>query len=144
MLRYTPSVGFVGIDRFTYAITDQQGLTSNETNVEVMVLDFSAPLPFRNTRSPLDVNGDGIVSPVDALLVINQLNNRADVALPTTISQARGIFGYVDVNGSGTLEPLDVLLVINGLNNNSSGEGERSNVEQSLAPDWLSLKRQNK
>ncbi len=35
---------------------------------------------------------------------------------------------------AATLEPLDVLLVINGLNNNSSGEGERSNVEQSWLP----------
>lgn len=124
-LRYTPVVGFAGIDRFTYVITDQQGLTSSPTSVEVMVLDFSAPLPFQNVNSPLDVNADGLVTAIDALLIINLLNQRLAGPLPSTINPARSMFGYVDVNGNGSLEPLDVLLVINSLNVQSVGQSRR-------------------
>lgn len=116
-LRYTPAVGFAGMDRFSYTLTDQQGLTSAATLVEVMVLDFAAAFPFHNSRSPLDVNADGLVTAIDALLIINQLNQRATSQLPTNINSARTLFGYVDVNGNGSLEPLDVLLVVNSLNN---------------------------
>ena len=118
-LRYTPVAGFAGMDRFRYTITDQQGLVSPPITVEVMVLDFATPLPFQNGASPLDVNADGLVTAIDALLVINQLNQNAGGKLPTDISTARGLFGYLDVNGNGSLEPLDVLLVINGLNSTS-------------------------
>jgi hypothetical protein len=65
------------------------------------------------------VNGDGNVSPLDALLVINALNT----------SGARPLVGvnlgstYWDVSGDMYLSPLDALLVINGLNG-LIGEGE--------------------
>ena len=62
----------------------------------------------------LDVNGDGYLSPVDALLIINALNAAAsdedDPAEWQPISDSR------DVNGDGVVSPLDALLVINRIN----------------------------
>ncbi len=117
------------MDRFSYAVTDSQGLTSAAVIVEVMVLDFAAAFPFTNSNSPLDVNADGFVTAIDALLVINQLNQRATSQLPTNINLARSLFGYVDANANGSLEPLDVLLVVNSLNRTVvSGEGENRAV----------------
>ncbi len=123
VVRYTPERGFAGIDRFTYLITDQQGLVSQPIEVQVMILDFAAPLPFHNATAPLDVNADGFFTAIDALLVINQLNARSSGPLPGNIGAARSILGYIDVTGNGSLEPLDVLLVINNLNVRGNGEG---------------------
>ncbi|MDX1928945.1 MAG: SdrD B-like domain-containing protein [Pirellulaceae bacterium] len=63
-----------------------------------------------NADQPTDVNGDGLTSPLDALIVVNQLNGRA-------------VHGqsYQDVNNDGVTSPLDALLVINYLDSVRSG-----------------------
>lgn len=124
-LSYTPAAGYVGVDRATYRVTDDQGLNSNSANLEIQVLDFASARPWNNTRRPLDVNDDNVVSPVDALLVINAIN-RGSRTLPASLSTSTGLFGFVDSNNDGSLSPIDALLVINELNRNrgSSGEGE--------------------
>lgn len=80
---------------------------------------------FTNPTQRHDVNADGYVSPLDALLIIKQLHGGGAGALgegegPTKL--------FVDVNGDKNLSPLDVLLVISYLNktfgSNSGGEGE--------------------
>jgi hypothetical protein len=75
-----------------------------------------------------DVNRDGYVAPLDALLIINDLNARGSrrVAVPPTDaldgeSDGQGLVlddssWTLDVNGDGYLAPLDALLVINQLN----------------------------
>jgi hypothetical protein len=65
-------------------------------------------LVSRGAAQPLDVNGDGYVSPIDALLLINELNR--DGAGET------GLSSNADVSGDLVLSPLDALLVINHLN----------------------------
>lgn len=71
----------------------------------------------------LDVNRDGLVSPIDALLVINYLNRAGSNPLTLRSSSLAR-----DVNRDGLIAPLDALLVINHLNRNSlsslPGEGE--------------------
>lgn len=64
---------------------------------------------------PLDVNDDGNVTPLDVLLVINDLNSRGS-RLP-----ARGPSDteYLDSTGDGAVSPLDVLVIINALNADS-------------------------
>ncbi len=57
-----------------------------------------------NAVNPTDVNGDGVTSPLDVLLVVNRLNG-----LSSAGSQ------YHDVNNDGVTSPLDALLVINQL-----------------------------
>ncbi|MEO2021154.1 MAG: dockerin type I domain-containing protein, partial [Pirellulaceae bacterium] len=74
----------------------------------------------------LDVNGDGAVTPVDALSVINDLNRYGARAVgfgaegETAITESR-----LDVNGDNFISPADALLLINHLNDKAqSGEGE--------------------
>lgn len=127
---YTPPSNFDGIDRLVYTLIDQQGLSSAPTMLSVMVLDFNTPQPFHNAGRPVDVNGDGALSALDALLVINEINTRGSRRLPTSLAGTENMFGLVDVNGSDSVEPLDALLVINALNL-SGGTGE------SLPPGYL-------
>ena len=73
-------------------------------------LDSTVPTNM-NLSNPLDVNVDDTVSPLDALIVINILNDHGKLTLQTNYK--------VDTNGDGQLSPLDALIVINGLNHSS-------------------------
>ncbi|MCA9202024.1 MAG: hypothetical protein KDA59_03225, partial [Planctomycetales bacterium] len=72
---------------------------------------------FQNPGNRHDVNADRQVSPIDALLVINQLNATGSRPL-SSHSDAEGestFAGYIDTNGDESLSPIDALLVINVL-----------------------------
>lgn len=81
---------------------------------------------YQNGSLREDVNGDGIVSPLDALLVINRLNrfNRENSGFIQEPPQGEPFF--VDTNGDGWVSAIDALIVINYLNRKSrfGGEGE--------------------
>lgn len=90
----------------------------------ITVFDDDRKFPWQNSGNRHDVNDDGVVTPLDAILVISALTSRQqltspppDPFLPTR---------YVDVNGDGVLSPLDVLLVISALSRSrsSTAEGE--------------------
>ncbi len=68
--------------------------------------------PWQNPEDPCDVNGDGVITPKDALLVINRLNERGIHRLTGTPSEGK----WWDVNGDGFVTPRDVLIVVNRLN----------------------------
>ena len=79
--------------------------------------------PWHNPYQATDVNFDFETTPLDALIVISELNNGGSRNLlpPTSAAaQAEGETGndltFVDVNGDGQLTPLDVLGVVNSLN----------------------------
>lgn len=68
-----------------------------------------------------DINRDGYTLPIDALLIINQLNWRSTSGAVTVQDASQ-----FDVNRDGRVSPIDVLLVINSLNRQrlvASGEG---------------------
>ncbi len=77
--------------------------------------------PLHNYMNPYDVNGNGLVSPLDALLVINELerlhgsSNTVNSLVLGATAAATPTF-YWDTTGDGTVSPLDVLVVINQLN----------------------------
>jgi hypothetical protein len=77
-------------------------------------------LPFHNYIYPNDVDGDFQISPLDALVVINELNASGPGSLADKPSPENFNRNF-DVDGDNTLSPLDALSVINVLN---SGEGE--------------------
>ncbi len=78
---------------------------------------------WHNSTNPLDVNGDGSVTPADALAVINALNSQGSGSLGTPPINAHD---YLDVQGTGVLSPSDALLIINALNSQSSGAATAS------------------
>ncbi|HUG66710.1 MAG TPA: dockerin type I domain-containing protein [Pirellulaceae bacterium] len=70
-----------------------------------------ADVPLQNFANPEDANYDGVVSPGDALIVINELNNPNQSGSPASSSK--------DIDGDGVVTPRDALLIINRLNNRS-------------------------
>jgi Dockerin type I domain len=71
---------------------------------------------WRNPIRTFDVDGDGFISPIDALLIINLLNDKGSHILPATVSIDEPQH-FVDPSGDGSVSPLDVLQVSNFLNN---------------------------
>lgn len=80
---------------------------------------------WQNARDAIDVNDDGLITPMDALLIINEINSGG----------ARSLLGtnvpyppFIDTNGDNLLTANDVLQVVNFINARSaggrSGEGE--------------------
>jgi hypothetical protein len=90
---------------------------------QLMAGDFN---PYHNPIYAQDVNHDFKVTPLDALLIINDLNAAGPRqlptgTLPTTAQGEGGNQSYLDVNGDGYLSPIDVLSVINHLNAQGAG-----------------------
>ncbi|MDA1053261.1 MAG: Ig-like domain-containing protein [Planctomycetota bacterium] len=115
---YTPIAAFFGIDSFRYFAQDGAGSSSSPVTV---TLDVANTRPRRNPVDPLDVNGDGAVSAIDALLIINEINKNGPHEIPGT---SAAIAPFWDVNGDGSVSSIDVLRVVNALNSGVLGEGE--------------------
>ncbi len=87
---------------------------------------FVASNPWTNPDNPNDVNANGTVSPLDALLVINELNepivsDPSTGALPVPIPDPAAFAPpFFDVNRDGFVSPIDALLVINELNESTA------------------------
>jgi hypothetical protein len=149
---YQPDNGYFGRDSFEYTVKDDDGAISDPATVFLnVVVD---PYPWHNRQNGADVNDDGFVSPIDALLIINELNRRG------------AIVPYVDVLGTPTTEnkpppfydtnmnddcefipdnkitPGDALTVINLLRPDSlcvPGEGEgESSISVDMTPSVAS------
>ncbi len=122
----------------------------------VMIVGNSVGGPaFTNPNNPLDVNGDTSITPLDALLVINDLNlngSRQLVGVPQAALSGSSDGGSgssggepmsspkIDVNADGWASPLDALLVINELDRMSQENvlaraGAASGGGQSLLND---------
>jgi ELWxxDGT repeat protein len=93
--------------------------------------------PWHNAAGPLNVDDkDGIVA-LDALIVINEINNRmvshAVTGLLLSPTQTPQAPYYLDASNDGFVTPLDALLIFNWLNTHpagleAEGEGERRAV----------------
>jgi hypothetical protein len=89
-------------------------------------------LAWQNQADPLDVNVDTFISPIDALVIINELNDRqfsesnGELPVPPTPPQLPPPF--FDVTGDDFVSPIDVLVVINFLNERAASESEGSFV----------------
>jgi len=70
---------------------------------------------LHNPGNPEDTNQDGIVSPGDALIVVNRLNG--------SNGEDSGARFLPDVDGDGSFSPRDALLIINRLNSRSRESG---------------------
>jgi hypothetical protein len=91
---------------------------------ELMASDFA---PFHNYLASTDVDGDFKISPLDALMVINQLNTSGAGSLSgRSAPQSRS--GLVDADADNNLSPLDALLVINSINR-GEGVGELAEIK---------------
>ncbi|MFG0267630.1 MAG: matrixin family metalloprotease [Rhodopirellula sp. JB055] len=71
-----------------------------------------------NYVNPTDVNEDNRTTALDALMVINQLNEASEGDSEDVVD------GLCDVNGDGTVTSLDALMVINAMNEAETAEEE--------------------
>jgi hypothetical protein len=91
--------------------------------VEDYRVDIVSAQPWTNPDDAYDVNRDGDIVPLDALLIINELNNHvfSDTQTgllpnPPVAPNLPDEVGYVDADGDGYVAPRDALLIINRLN----------------------------
>jgi hypothetical protein len=77
----------------------------------------SAPTtnPWQCPIFPLDVNHDGLITPLDALIVINFLNAHGPGTLPVQSAGGMATPPYLDGSGDWEITALDALLVISDL-----------------------------
>ena len=78
-----------------------------------------------NFDNPRDVNADGLISPVDALIVINDLNSNGARELVGAATEPP----YLDVNMDGLVSPSDILIVINHLNQVAEAENAEGEAD---------------
>jgi hypothetical protein len=95
--------------------------------------------PWQNPVNRFDVSGEGVVSPLDVLLVINWINDPENDLTQRLPAVKPADQPFVDVNGSGFVEQngLDALAVVNYLNAQArsfGAEGEGSATEMTLRP----------
>lgn len=74
----------------------------------------SSQTRFTNPANPIDVDGSGYISDMDAHLIVSELNNRGSRQLTPSDSPSTTQL-YLDTNQDGYLSPVDVLLVVNEL-----------------------------
>ncbi len=114
----------------TVALTISAQAANGDQISNDLVLQVSEPTsPYQNPDRPNDVNGDGHITPLDVIVLINHLNSEGGGFEfgPDFGAAGEGDAAYPDVNGDGMLTPLDALLIINFLNGNrnrGSGEAE--------------------
>ncbi len=131
-INYIPPTNFTGTATLSYVVADQEGASSNVATVSIRVSDAI----YQNTRDRYDVNADGFVSPIDILLVLNDLNlNRPRRLDPTEFTPPP----FIDVNGDGNVGPIDALEVINFLNLRGNGGGEGEVSADAFVPQFVHM-----
>jgi hypothetical protein len=86
--------------------TSSTGTTSSTTNSVGSGSSISGGTTIHNAANPLDVNGDGAVSALDALILIDHF-------LAPGLDTSTGYF--MDVTGDGAISPSDLLAVVDFL-----------------------------
>lgn len=93
---------------------------------------FKLASPWQNQTRRHDVNNDSLVTVLDVLVIINEINRNGARQLQDTDPPPPPFF---DVDGNRLIEALDVLIVINYINAElGSGEGESD-----LSVDWTDV-----
>ena len=120
-----PNEGFTGTVMFQYEITDVNGRTSHPVTSLIHVRENLG----QNRHDPADVLNNGMVTPLDALSIINTLRRyRSDgpggidvELLHQAGAMDAGNGPFYDVNGDGVVTPLDALLVLVAIRHERSG-----------------------
>lgn len=112
--------GIDGLQLGTPSILDRS------INSQIPLVDLAFGLdspPWLNASNSEDINNDGVVSPIDALVIINDLNANGGRELPAPTDSVKPP-PFLDSSGDGWVTSIDALRVINLLNANASAEAE--------------------
>lgn len=104
--------------------TRKRGTTRRNLKPEVLeTRQLLAANLFHNELLPEDANEDGVVSAIDALTIINRMNQQSQGDVRDGTAQQRGPGQMTDVNNDGRDSALDALMVINRLSRQRGGTG---------------------
>jgi hypothetical protein len=114
-LYFTPNTS--GLYRIR--VTAENG-TTGEYFLDPLISSKPSEQPvdqLANRENPNDVNGNGRVEPLDALLIINAIRRGISSTAngPATGAMTAREAAFLDTNGDGRITPLDVLQVINAI-----------------------------
>ena len=113
----------------SFRVTDN-GSPQQTTELSIPLNVTLIESPWQNPSNAIDVSADGFVTPIDALLVINYLNQGGPSQLTPEILLPTLGGPFLDVTGDRNVSPLDALVVINFLNTGEGeGEGERIHLQ---------------
>lgn len=114
------------------AVTEPSQIPSSSlatTNASPPLVAVQQPNP-----EAVDVNRDGAITALDALVVINHVARmQAGASAEQTLSEDDI---SKDVNGNGTIEPSDALMIINQIARNSATSGEGESIDDVNAVQW--------
>jgi hypothetical protein len=97
----------------------------------VDLIAHTGEIAWQNPVRPADVTGEGEVTALDALVIINYINGHGgDLSVPASDVPPP----YYDVDGNGLVTAGDVLLVINQLNNAAAASGGTGGPGSGEAP----------
>ena len=141
----TVTIDTTGFERGSWSLVMSNTIngSTNFAGLAATIVDGLIVLPrtWSNPDNPHDVDGNGRVSPLDALIVINYLNSHPDDSMLPAMPHVPP--SYYDVNGDNLCTAADVLRIINFINaweargaGEGEAEGERPQMEQ--APIVLS------
>jgi hypothetical protein len=113
-------------------------LAEGESLGSVDIIAHTGVVSWQNPVRPADVNGDGDVTALDALLLINFINaHSGNLSVPSEDVPPP----YFDVDGNGSVTAADVLVVINQLNtaatsfSSAGAESPASSFAEGESPD---------
>ncbi len=112
---YTPATDYGGPDSFTYKVSDGQ-VESNEAAVHLQVY-----FDWQNPFHPVDINGDGYASPIDALLSFNDFAIQGVRVLPNPPVPPDVAPPFLDFNGDNLASDFDGKKVLEDLNAKDRG-----------------------
>ncbi|MEM6778301.1 MAG: Ig-like domain-containing protein [Planctomycetota bacterium] len=120
LIVYTPDPGYTGDDFLVFRVADINGNFTDDIRMDLTTVSSR----LQNPIDPSDVNRNGEVTALDALLVVNRLNAAGGIGqIPVTdddfgIGTNNGVDEqfYYDQSGDGFISALDALRVINTIN----------------------------
>ncbi len=107
-----PTIRGASTNKFTFAVNGEEwdcDLIDGESVLIRPQQNF-----FHNPASPTDINADGETTPLDALIVVNILNDRGSYFLPNRVTNTSN-FWKLDPSGDFEFTPLDLLYVFDQL-----------------------------
>ena len=108
---WTPAPDVRGLQNVSIAVQDDAGNASESS------LTINVTSRFFNQNDPLDVDGLGTITSLDALLIINAISqNGGEIILPETDGSSPSTLQqdlFYNTNNDTAITPLDALIVIN-------------------------------
>jgi len=96
-------------------LVDARGANIVRGQGTATIIDDDEQLTWQNPVNRRDVNNDGLIDGLDALIIINQINLTGPRFLPED-PEPRTPWHFYDVDNDGLLSALDALIIINWIN----------------------------